>query len=195
MRKFTSLLFLSAFFSLASNSQTYPQAEKECRITSGIGFAGATKNAQSAGRYFWLQLDYKLSKNISIATEFENKSYKLTSFAVGLPEELNGNNIVGNNFSLLFKYHIETKLPFKLALSSGWTYTLKTSEYYYYEIPDRRQSLRRYVSTVDDYEVPLLLEIRYPIWKTIDVQARVRYNLNTGNQSNYSSGVGLSLKL
>lgn len=195
MTKFTSLLFLSGFFSLASKSQTYPQAEKECRITSGIGFAGATKNTQLVGQYVWLQLDYKVSKNISVATEFENMTYKLKSFEVGLPKDLDGNRIVGSNFSLLLKYYIETKLPLKLAFGSGWTYTIKTSEYYYYERSNALQSLRRYVSTDDDYEIPLLLEMRYPIWKTIDVHARVKYNLSTGNQSTYSSGVGLSLKL
>jgi hypothetical protein len=195
MTKFTLLLLLSAFVSIPSKSQTNSHAEKECRITSGIGFAGATKNFKSVGAYVWLQLDYKLSENISIATEFENMTYKLTSFEVGLPKELDGDNIVGNNFSLLLKYHIETNLPLKLAFGSGWTYTIKTSEYYYYERSNAPQSLRRNVSIADDYKIPLLLEMRYPIWKAIDVQARVKCNLSTGNQSTYSSGFGLSLKL
>ena len=195
MIKFCFLIFLTSFISLSSTSQTNPQAEKECRITSGIGFAGATKNSKSVGPAFWLQLGYKVSKNISLATEFENMTYKLPSFESGLPKDLDGNNIVGNNFSLLLKYHIETKLPLKLAFASGWTYTLKTSEYYYYESSNAPQSLRRQVSIADDYEIPLLLEMRYPIRKAIDVQVRVKCNLSTGNQSTYSSGVGLSLKL
>ena len=195
MIKFPLLIFLTSFISLSSTSQPNSQADKECRITSGIGLAGPTKNSKSVGRTFWLQFAYKLSKNISIATEFENMTYKQPSFESGLPKDFDGNNIVGNNFSLLLKYHIETKLPLKLAFASGWTYTIKTSEYYYYESLNAPQSLRRQVSIADDYEIPLLLDMRYPIWKGIDVQARVNYNLSTGNQSTYSSGVGLSLKL
>ena len=90
----------------------------------------------------------------------------LPSFESGLPKDLDGNNIVGNNFSLLLKYHFETKLPLKLEFASGWTYTIKTSEYYYYENLNAPQSLRREVSIADDYEIPLLFEMRYPIWKT-----------------------------
>ena len=74
MRKFISLLFLFTFLSLAGKSQANSQAEKTGRITSGMGFAGATKNSQSVGQYFWLQLDYKFAKNISIATDFTCKS-------------------------------------------------------------------------------------------------------------------------
>ncbi|HSN10453.1 MAG TPA: hypothetical protein VLS85_15540, partial [Hanamia sp.] len=77
IRKLISLLILFSFFALASKSQTNSQAEKAGRITSGIGFTSATKNTQSVGQYFWLQLDYKFYKNISIATEFENMNYKL----------------------------------------------------------------------------------------------------------------------
>ena len=72
MIKFLLLIFLTSLISLVSTSQTNSQPEKECRITSGIGFAGATKNSESVGRALWLQLGYKLSKNISVATEFEN---------------------------------------------------------------------------------------------------------------------------
>jgi hypothetical protein len=122
-------------------------------------------------------------------------TYKLRSFESGLPEDRDGNSIVGNSFSLLLKYHIETKFPIKLAFVSGWTYIIKTSEYYYYASGIAPQSLRRHVSTTDDYEIPLLLEMRFPIRKAIDVQARVKFNLSTGNLGNYSSGVGLSLKL
>jgi hypothetical protein len=195
MTKLTPLVFLPFFLSFTSKSQTNLQAEKECRITSGIGLAGATNNAKSAGREFWLQLDYKLSKNISLATEFENVSYKLQGYDLTLPENFDGINVIGSNFSLLFKYHLETTLPLKFAVASGWTYTLKTNEHYYYEGGRTIQDLHRYVSTADSYEIPLLLEVRYPIWKAIDIQARVKCNLNTQKQSNYSSGIGLSLRL
>ena len=195
MRKFISLLILFSFFSLASKSQTNSQAEKAGRITSGIGFAGATKNTLSVGQYFWLQLDYKFSKNISIATEFENMTYQLPGYYPALPANLNKINAVDNNFSLLFKYHIDTQSPLKVAVASGWTYTIRTNEYYIYESDSTSQHWFRNVSSYDDYEIPLLLELEYPLWKTINVQARGKYNLNPQNGSTYSCGVGLSLKL
>ena len=68
-----------------------------------MGFAGAAKNTQSVGRYVWLQLDYKFSKNISIATEFENMTYQLPGYYTALPASLNKINAGDNNFSLLFK--------------------------------------------------------------------------------------------
>lgn len=195
MRKFISLLILFAFFSLAANSQANSHAEKTGSITSGIGFAGATKNTLSVGQYVWLQLDYKFSKNISIATEFENMTYKLPGYYPALPANLNKINAVDNNFSLLFKYHIDTQSPLKVAVASGWTYTIRTNEYYIYESDSTSQHWFRNVSSYDDYEIPLLLELEYPLWKTINVQARVKYNLNPQNGSTYSCGVGLSLKL
>ena len=100
MTKSNSLLFLFAFVSFASFAQTNSQTQKECRITSGIGFAGATKNTKSVGRDFWLQLDYKLSENISIATEFENMAYKQWGYYKDLPVNPNEMKVVDNNFSL-----------------------------------------------------------------------------------------------
>jgi hypothetical protein len=194
MTKSVSLLVLFSVCFLSVSSQSTTQAAKECRISSGIGLGGATNNSKSVGKDVWLQLDYRLSKNTSIAMEFENLSYKLHGYYPALPDDLDGINIVSNNFSFLFKYHIDTKLPLKFAVASGWTYTIKTREYYYYE-SSTAQDLSRYLSTADDYEVPLMLEARYPLWKAIDIQARVKCNLNTQKQSAFSSGIGLSLRL
>jgi hypothetical protein len=135
------------------------------------------------------------AKNISIATEFENMTYKLPGYYPALPANLDKINAVDNNFSLLFKYHIDTQSPLKVAVASGWTYTIRTNEYYIYESDSTSQHWFRNVSSYDDYEIPLLLELEYPLWKTINVQARVKYNLNPQNGSTYSCGVGLSLKL
>src|SRR5437868_4157856 len=98
MIKSISLLFLFAFISLASFSQT--NSEKECRVTSGVGFAGATKNTKSAGQYIWFQLGDKLSKNISFATEFENMTYQLRGYYTATPPGLDEIKSVDNNFSL-----------------------------------------------------------------------------------------------
>jgi len=40
MKKTVPLLFLFSFISLASLSQANIQEQKECRISSGFGFAG-----------------------------------------------------------------------------------------------------------------------------------------------------------
>ena len=194
MTKSIILSFLFVLYFFTAFSQPNPQFVKECRISSGIGFGGATSNAKSSGREVWLQLDYTFIKNVSIAMEFENMRYTLQGHYPTLPENLNVINVRRNNFSLLFKYHIETNLPLKVAVASGGTYIVKSSDYYY-ESGNATQDLRWNVSTIDDYEVPLLLEVRYPIWKIIDIQARVKGSLNTQQRSTYSSGIALSIRL
>ncbi len=82
-----------------------------------------------------------------------------------------------------------------MSVASGVTYTIRTSEYYIYESDSTSQRWYRNVSSFDDFQIPLLFEIEYPVWKTINIQARARYNLNSQNGSTYSSGIGLSLKL
>ena len=195
MTKTISLLFAFALFSLASLSQTNSQIQKECRITSGVGFSGATKNTKSIGQDVWLQLDYGLSENISIATEFENMTYKQPGYYKDLPVNPNEIKVVDNNFSLLLKYHVPIKSTVKIAVASGWTYATRQSEYYIYERDSTSQRWFRNVTSFSDYRIPLLLEIEYPVSKKINIQARVKYNLNPQNGDTYSSGIGLSLKL
>jgi len=190
------LLFLAvALISTATILQAEAQTQRECRITSGIGIAGAMKDSRSVGQYIWLQLDYMLSKNISIATEFENMTYKLPGYFTLLPPGLDDRKCIDNNFSLLFKYHILTKSPLKVAVASGWTYTIRANEFYIYESNGPSQHWYRNVTSFDDYEIPVLLELEYPLWKKINAQARIKCNLNPQNGSTFSTGAGLSLKL
>ena len=195
MTKSLLLLFLFAFFSLATFSQTNTETQRECRITGGIGFAGATKNTKSVGQDVWLQLDYKLSQNISIATEFENMSYKQPGYYKDAPINPNDIQVVDNNFSLLLKYHFPIKSALKISAASGWTYTTRQSQYYIYTVDSTSSDLFRNVTSFSDYRIPLLLEIEYPVSKKINIQARVKYNLNPQNGDTYSGGIGLSLKL
>jgi hypothetical protein len=189
------LSFLFAFLSLATLSQTNSEAQRECRITGGMGFAGATKNTKSVGQDVWLQLDYKLSQNISVATEFENMTYKQSGYYKDLPVNPNEIKVVDNNFSLLLKYDIPIKSAIKVDVASGWTYTTRQSEYYIYELDSTSQRWFRNVTSFSDYRIPLLLEVEYPVSKNINIQARVKYNLNPQNGNTYSSGLGLSLRL
>lgn len=196
MIKSTLLLFLFVLASLVSLSQANSQTQKECRIKSGFGFSGATKNTKSIGPDVWLQLDYHLSTNISIATEFENMNYKQPGYYKDLQVNSNEINVVDNNFSLLLKYHFQIKSPLKVAVSSGWTYTTRQNEYYFlYEIDSTSEHFTRNVTSFSDYRIPLLLEIDYPVLKKISIGARIKYNLNAQNGDTYSFGTGLSLKL
>jgi|GEM_PF-6062091 len=195
MIKSLSLSVLFFGFFLTGFSQSNIQEGKECRISTGIGFGGATGNAKSVGRDVWLQLDYHFAKNVSVAMEFENLSYSLQGHYPRMPDDLDGINVVVNNFSLLFKYHLNKTLPVKFAVASGWTYAIKTRDYYYYGSSSSTQDLRHHIGIENDYEIPLLLEARYPIFKALNVQARVKCSLNVQNQSTYSSGIGLSLQL
>lgn len=189
------LIFLFATSVLVSFSQTNSQTQNECRITGGFGFAGATKNNKSVGGDTWLQLAYKLSETISIATEFENMGYKQSGYYEDLPVDPNEIKVVDNNFSLLLKYHFPIKSRLKVAVASGWTYTTRQNDYYIYTSDSTSQSWFRNVSSFSDYRIPFLLEVEYPVSKKINIQARVKYNLNPQNGDTYSSGIGISLKL
>ncbi|MEO8852306.1 MAG: outer membrane beta-barrel protein [Ginsengibacter sp.] len=191
-------LFLVIVFgssALVSFSQENSQTQKECRITGGVGFAGATKNTKSVGQDVWFQLDYKLSENISIATEFENMTYKQPGYYENLPVAPNEIKVIDNNSSLLLKYHIPVNSILKVALASGWTFTTRQSDYYIYESDSSSQHYFRNVTSFSDYRIPLLLEVEYPVSKKINIQARIKYNLNPQNGDTYSGGIGLSLKL
>lgn len=195
MIKFLFLFFLFALSALVSFAQTPSQTQKECRITSGIGIAAATKNTKSAGKDVWLQLDYRLSENFSIATEYENMAYTQPGYYKDLPVDPNEIKVIDNNFSLLLKYHIQTNSRLKAAVATGWTHTTRQSEYYFYESDRVSQHWFRTVTSFSDYRIPLLLEVEYPFYKKINIQARVKYNLNPRNGNTYSGGIGLSLKL
>src|SRR5690242_13286388 len=134
MTKSLPFFFLFILSTLVSFSQTKSETQRECRITGGLGFAGATKNTKSVGRDVWLQLDYKLSENISVATEFENMTYKQPGYYKNVPVDPNEIKVVDNNFSLLLKYHFPIKSALKISVASGWTYTTRQSQYYIYTV-------------------------------------------------------------
>jgi hypothetical protein len=120
MKKAAPLLFLFSSFALLTFSQATAPPQKECRISSGFGFAGTTKNLKSIGTDIWIQLDYMLWENISIATEFENMSYKQPGYYTELPVTPNEIKVYNNNFSLLFKYHFLKAKRLTLNFASGW---------------------------------------------------------------------------
>ncbi|TKK72039.1 hypothetical protein FC093_03240 [Ilyomonas limi] len=180
---------------MASLAQTNAFTLKECWITGGTGIGAATQNTKSVGQDMWVQLAYRLSERISIATEFENINYKQRGYYKNLPVEPNEVNVLDNNFSLLFKYHLPLKSKLKVAAASGWTYAIRQNDYYIFEDDGVVQHTFKNVTSFSDYSIPLLLEIEYPISKTIHNHARGKYNLLRQNGSTYSTGLGLSLKL
>lgn len=186
---------LICLYSFTSFAQDLPGTEKECRIAGGTGFAGPTKNTHSLGMDFWLQLDYTILRNVSIATEFENMSYKQPGYYKDLPVDPNVIKVFNNNFSLMLKYHLPIKSAFKVALGSGWTYATRQNDYYIYETGGTEQGWYKNVTSFSDYRIPILLEIDYPVSNTIDIRARAKYNLNAQNGDTYSTGIGVSLKL
>ncbi|CAN5828835.1 hypothetical protein BH10BAC2_BH10BAC2_21400 [soil metagenome] len=108
MNRFFPLLFLSIFSSATSFSQANVPAEKEFRISTGLGFASATENTKAVGTDFWMQFEYKVSKPFSIAMEFENMTYKVPGYYDDLPVNPNEIKVHDNNFSLLVKYYFPT---------------------------------------------------------------------------------------
>ena len=195
MKKSLHLLPLFICFYLVTSAQTNVQNVRECRITAGIGFSGALLNTKTIGLSNWLQLAYRLSENISVATEFESLTYKQPEYYADLPVYPNEINVFDNNFSLLLKYHLPLKSKMKFAIASGWTFAVRQNEYYKYFNDGLVQSIYKNTTSFSDYRIPLLIEIDYPLTKKINIQARAKYNLNPQNGNTYSSGIGLSLKL
>ncbi|MEP7257562.1 MAG: hypothetical protein ABI687_04225 [Flavitalea sp.] len=195
MKKYLPLLFLFASLTLATFSQTNSQIQKECRISSGFGFAGATNNLKTPGTDIWIQLDYKLLQNISIATEFENMTYKQPGYYIDLPVEPNEIKVYNNNFSLLIKYHFIKNKKITIAVASGWTFSTRQNEYYIYENDGTSQHWFLNVSSFSDYRIPFIVENAYAVSKKINLLARLKYNLNPQNGDTYSGGLGLSIKL
>jgi hypothetical protein len=198
MRRSLLLSVLFAFLSSVSLSQTNAASEKECRISTGFGLAGANGNLKSIGAAVWVQLDYKLLKNVSVATEFESMTYKQHGYFKNLPVTPNEITVYNNNFSLLLKYHLAVN-KISVLFASGWTFSTRQNDYYIFTNQATSQGTTqewfRNVTSFSDYRIPLLAEIEYPVTRTINLQARVKYNLNPQNGDTYSSALGASLKL
>lgn len=195
MFKFISLLVLFIVLSSISFCQSNTQHQKECNISAGIGLGSITQNSKSAGKYTWLQLSYRLSENFSIATEFENNNYKQPGYYFDLPVNPNEIKVVDNNFSFLIKYHFIPTKKININFATGWSFNILQNDYYIYEKTPTTQHWFRNVTSSSDYGIPFLAEISYPVCKNINIQTRVKYNLQRENRGTYALGVGLSLKL
>ena len=195
MSQLVSLSVVLAIFSQTTFAQVNNSTSKECRISTGIGFANATKNAKSPGKAVWVQLDYKLSAHFSVAMEFENMNYKQNNYSTNIPIDKSDIEALNNNFSLLVKYHFTSIQKLKISFASGWTYSIHTRNSYFPESDGTTVNWVPYNYTFDDYRIPILIEAQYPLFKTLDILARGKYNLNTQNGDNYSAAIGLSLKL
>ena len=165
MIKSLPLFFLFAFLSINTSAQTKSQRIKECRISSGFGFSSAEQNVKKIGTALWIQLDYRLSENFSLATEFEFMAYKQFGYYETLPVDPNEIKVYDNNFSILVKYHFPTKSKINVSLASGWTYTIRQNDYYYFEDNGTTKHWFPNITSYSDYTIPFLAEIGYPISK------------------------------
>lgn len=188
------LLSMLYFPAITLFSQQNVKAYKECRLAAGGGIANGVTNTVSIGRSEWIQMSYGLANKVSIASEYENMHYNQPSYYSYVPPEYDKISVYDHNISLLFKYHI-TDSKVRVSVVSGWTYTIKQTEYYQPDYSSNGVSWFRQVWTSNQYKIPLQGEVEYPILKTINVQGRVRYNLVADAGSTYSAGLGLSLKL
>jgi hypothetical protein len=193
MRRNLYLLFVSAFFSVTAFSQA--DFEKKAHLSAGIGFGSGTENIKKVGLTTWIQLNYQVSKNFSVATEFENLDFTQPGFYENLPVDPNEMQVVDNSFSLLVKYHMPIKSRFAVRLASGWSYMTRQSKYYIYENDGTNERWFQNVFSFSDYRIPFILEIEYPLSGSIGIQARVKYNVSSGNNDTYSGGMGVSGKL
>lgn len=116
-----------------------------------------------------------------------------------LPVNPNEIKVVNNDFSLLMKYHFAAKSKMKFTIASGCTYSIRKNDYYISEGGNSNGgtylSSSINISAFSDYRDPFLAEIQYPFSKNLNVEARIKYNLNGQNGDADSGGLGLSLKL
>jgi hypothetical protein len=190
--KFSLLLLVLLSFNATSAQDT--MFSKQCRIAAGYGFGNGVQNT-SAGSTIFLQLNYQLSSQFSLATEFDNVNYKAPGNFPALPPHLNTQNYFDNYFSLLIKYHLPIKSKLNTSLASGWTFYTRQQEYYEYYKDANGERITYQIYSFSDFGIPFLLETFYPVWKKLSAGVRLKYNLNPGNGSTYSAGVGVSLGL
>ena len=92
--------------------------------------------------------------------------------------------------------NVKTTGKLQLAFATGWSYNLRNSGYYEPNDNDLSSEIWiPHVTSFDDYRIPLLTEVQYPISRSLNLMARLKYNLNRQNGDTYSAGIGLSLKL
>ncbi len=178
---------------------TYGQSNslnlKECRIAGGFGFAGAVNNLKSVGKTSWLELDYLFAKQFSVATEFQNSTFTNKGLNPFLRIKPNEEIIVNNSFALLLKYHLPEFGKFKAAVGTGWAYNIEASDYYTVRIDSNSYSASKYVNYYDDYRIPFIAQLDYPLFKIINIQTRVRYNVSRQYGDSYSAGLAIAVKL
>lgn len=196
LKNLTSAAILSLGLLFAS-AQSSKIGAKECTISSGLGISGINKNLKNVGQSFWLQLNYRLHEKVSLAFDFENMTYKQPGYYKDLPFNPNEIKVFNNNFSVLLKYHVNTGKKIKLTVASGWTYCIIQNEYYYSANLSNPNGVAYIanVSSYNEYKLPILVEMAYPLSKNIDINVRGKYNFNTQSGNTYSTGLGLSLKL
>ena len=144
-------------------------------------------------------MSYRLSKRFSIATDYDNLIYKQNGFygTVGLPinEEINTRRVYNNNISFLVKYHLIQSRKVNVNVATGWTLGIRQSNYYEINDTPYGWSYSFRSSTFSDIRIPALIETNYSVSKIVDVQMRIKANINEQNGNTYSADLGLSLKI
>ena len=189
------LVLVFLFSTLVATSQTSSSSFKEVRVSGGVGIAYPQVNPLSPGQYLWLQHAYRFAPKVWIATEYESMVYKRPTFYSYSPPEYDKIKFYDHNISLLFKYQVITTNKTKLVAASGWTYCIQQREQYEPIFADNGVFWSRRVTSFSEYKIPLLVELEYPLFKAVNIQARVKYNLVANDRSTYGAGIGASLKL
>jgi hypothetical protein len=191
--KIAFLTLTLVFFGAVSGQET-TMFSKECSITSGYGYANGVVSSKSGSSLF-IQMSYQLSRQFSLATEFEHLIYKAPGYYPDLPISPNVQNLFDDYFSLLIKYHLPFNAKLHASLATGWTFYTRQNEYYEFYRDATSQSISYRITSFSDFGIPFLVETNYPLWKNLGAGIRVKYNLNPKQGSTYSAGIGVSLKL
>ena len=178
-------------------------ANKSFTLSIGYGYFNQVKGSDAGGSV-WIQTDYKFSKNFSFTTEFDNASFKIP-ISYGVSALPNRQIFIDNSFALLTKYHFNFKSNLQASAGTGFVYRLRSRDYFDSTISSLGdRTFTRQVEATDNFGIPLIGEVRYPLNRFLFIGARIRTNfwlsnLNTNpdwhRRATYAGGLLLAIKL
>ncbi len=189
MIKIFTLSLLITFSALNAIAQE-PSFEKQFKLAAGLGYANSTMHNATGIAAGWLQMEYQPCKKFSLATEFENMGYYFPIYyKPAEPDFFKAKGVV-NSFSFLAKYHLfaTSKSKLRFSVASGVSYSIVQKEDFITETTINDTSWIYYVNNSNQFRIPFLLEAEYPVYKFINLQARVKYSYGGGKEGLYNAG-------
>lgn len=186
-----TLLVIATTLSFYCFSQDTAAFKKECKLSAGVSYAN-TFSGGKGGTSSSFQLGYQLSKNFSIAMEFDEMGFKTKGFVPHLVPDTRFLDLV---YSGIVKYHFDTKGKIKFAAGSGWSFLVREVDYYEYTTTEQGSDVHFKSNISSDYIIPVVAEAEYPITKKFALLLRARYYFVPNDTQSFNVGVAASITL